>query len=111
MIKTDSNSGEISSKVHLEHIRDLTLSSKSHFKVNGNQYYWYEDSELVDGNGLVLAQFYRTSHTVDADEHKVGKLIIKDPGKELVDLVVITSLIVQENSEEGKQAVKFPQYS
>lgn len=54
----------------------------------------------------MLARFYRTSHEVDVNEHKLGKLVINDCGKELMDLAVITALVVQENSEEGRLAVK-----
>lgn len=42
---------------------------------------------------------------MDSSEHKLGKLVIKEKEKELMDLAVITALIMGDYSEEGKKAV------
>ena len=43
---------------------------------------------------------------MEATEHKLGRLIIKEEGMHMIDLIVITALIVQEHSEEGRLAVR-----
>ena len=37
--------------------------------------------------------------------HKLGNLLVTEAGLPILDFVVITSLIVQERSDEAKQAV------
>lgn len=42
---------------------------------------------------------------MDATEHRLGKLVIKPRGMSMIDLIMITALVVQERSDEGKLAV------
>jgi len=78
------------------------------FYMDGKVYYWAGHTELVSvETGDLLAQFFPSWLVIDVNEHKLGKLVIKGKGKENMDVVVATALIVQERSDEGRQAV-FP---
>lgn len=53
-----------------------------------------------------VAKFYPSWSVIDANEHKLGKLVIQtSDDSDLIDLAVITALVVQERSDEGRQAV------
>jgi hypothetical protein len=39
--------------------------------------------------------------------HELGNLVISEQGKALTELVVVSALLVQERSDEGKLAVRF----
>lgn len=52
-----------------------------------------------------IAKFYPSWSVVDVNEHKLGKLVIQASDENLIDLAVITALVVQERSDEGRQAV------
>ena len=77
---------------------------KTEFMVEGKKFDWYEQHELVlDGN--TVADFYPTWHILDQDEHKLGRLVVQGEGKKVVDLVVLTGLIMIDQSQEGRDAV------
>lgn len=90
--------------VELEHILYPDSSSKTTFSVNGKSYHWKGHAELLeDETQLKVAHFYPSWLIIDVKEHKLGKLIIYE--KDLMDLVIATALVVQERSDEGRQAV------
>jgi hypothetical protein len=92
--------------VTMHHLHHKNYPSKTTFTYNGKVYYWYEFNELVEEeSGSVLAQYYPSWNVPDAHEHVLGKLVIKEYGVHLIDLVVITALILQSWSQEGKEAV------
>jgi hypothetical protein len=89
--------------VELEHIL-YPDSSKTTFTIDGKTYHWKGHAELLeDETQLKIAHFYPSWLVSDVKEHKLGKLIIYK--EDLVDLVVLTALVVQERSDEGRQAV------
>ena len=54
----------------------------------------------------MLAQFVNMAKKDDFDhEHVYGKLIIKQHGQHAMDMVVVTSLVMEERSPEGRYAV------
>jgi hypothetical protein len=59
-------------------------------------------------DGTVIAHFYPTWHIVDQEEHKLGRLVIQEQGKDIVDFIVVTALIMIDRNEEGRQAVYYP---
>jgi hypothetical protein len=61
---------------------------------------------IEDDTRILLAAF--NSKLFDFASHKIGSLIITEEGKKLIDLVVVTALVVQERSDEARQAVNFP---
>jgi hypothetical protein len=77
---------------------------KTEFTVEGKRFDWYGQHEMVlDGN--VVARFFPTWHILDQDEHKLGSLVVQGEGKRYVDLVVITGLIMIDQSQEGRDSV------
>ena len=60
---------------------------------------------MEEKTGAVIAEFYPSWNEMDSTEHKIGKLHIKEQAKALMDHIVVTALIVQERSEEGREAV------
>lgn len=79
---------------------------QSYFEFKGKCYGWDGHSELFERNsGKVLARVYLTWDVMDESEHQIVKLVILDIGKEIEDIVVMTSLIVQGRSEQGLEAV------
>lgn len=78
----------------------------SRFSVDGKGYYWNGHSELVKvEDGYLLAEFFPSWTIVDVKEHKLGKLTVRDEGKRLLDIAVVTALVVMERSDEARQAV------
>lgn len=78
----------------------------SRFRVDGKEYYWNGHSELIKvEGGDLLAEFFPSWTIVDVQEHKLGKLTVRDEGKRLLDIVVVTALVVMERSDEARQAV------
>ena len=77
------------------------------FTVNGKVYYWDGHAELVSvETGDIIARFYPSWLVIDVEEHKLGKLVIGEENKDLMDVAVTTALIVQERSDESRQAVE-----
>ena len=97
------------STIELEHLHHDDIPCMTRFCMNAKVYYWNGHTELVSvETGEVLAQFYPSWLVMDVAEHKLGKLVVRgEEAKENLDIVVATALIVQERSDEGRQAV-FP---
>jgi hypothetical protein len=91
---------------HVHH-KFLRFRGKTSFEYNGKVYHWRGHSQLVeDDSGVVLALFHPGWFELSGS--RLGKLEITYDGLKMLDLVVITALIVQERSDEGKQAVLRP---
>jgi len=105
--KTEIHPSDSSSSVVLNHIHHglgPLLHGKTQFELNGEKYHWKGHTEFInDQSGLVLAKFHPT--TLEGPKHKIGSLVIEWDGKALMDMIVITALVVQERSDEGKIAV------
>jgi len=92
--------------LELEHVDHPDYTSFTKFSYNGKNYHWKGHAELVEEDtGERIAQFYESWLVVDVKEHKLGKLVMNDDAKELMDLVVITAFAIQERSDEAKKAV------
>ena len=77
------------------------------FTVNGKIYYWNGHTELVSvETGDIIAQFFPSWLVIDVQEHKLGKLVVKEGYKDLMDVAMITALVVQERSDEAREAVE-----
>lgn len=93
--------------VELEHLHHEDIPSMTRFTVNGKVYYWDGHAELVSvETGDIIARFYPSWLVIDVEEHKLGKLVIGEENKGLMDVAVTTALIVQERSDESRQAVE-----
>lgn len=80
------------------------LHTKNRFEYNGKKYYWKDHHELVEeGTNLLLATF--KASWLEGDGHRIGQLIVKGDGQDIRDIVVTTSLIVQERADEHVVAV------
>jgi hypothetical protein len=103
---TDIEFNEPRAIVHLQHDFHLTHPCATEFRFGGKTYHWLGHSELVEvETGKVIAQFRTSWHIMESIEHKLGTLTISDEGMSMTDVIVITALIVQERSEEGRLAV------
>jgi hypothetical protein len=90
----------------MEH-RPQRTPQKTEFVLESKKYDWYGCHEMVE-DGTVIAHFYPTWHIVDQEEHKLGRLVIKGAGMDIVDFVVVTALIMIDRNEEGRRAVYCP---
>lgn len=92
--------------IELHHHEREGVPPVSRFRVDGKEYYWNGHSELIKvEGGDLLAEFFPSWTIVDVQEHKLGKLTVRDEGKRLLDIVVVTALVVMERSDEARQAV------
>jgi len=96
-----------SNPIILEHIHHefLHIHGKTMFTYNGKKYHWKGHTGLVDDETDTLLALFHSSW-FDLNWNKIGRLEITSEGKKLLDIAVITALIVQERSDEGKQAVR-----
>ena len=79
-------------------------SSQTRFSIDDKKYLRKGHSEFVDDDTEVkMAQFYPSWHVIEVKEHKIGTLSIY--GDTPRDLAVISALVVQERSDEARQAV------
>jgi hypothetical protein len=103
---TDVNFCDPLYTLELEHFHHEQIPSMTRFTVDGKSYYWSGHVELVNvKTGDLAAQFYPSWHVIDVQEHKLGKLVIKEDAKDMMDIIVTTALVVQERSDEARQAV------
>ena len=92
--------------IELEHIIHAD-STKTRFTPNGmTYYYWKGHVDLVREHPQEeIATFYPSWQIDDFKEHNIGKLVIRTLEKDVIDIAVITSLVVQERSDEGQKDV------
>jgi hypothetical protein len=92
--------------IQLEH--DSTINpffhGKAGFRVNGKSYHWKGHTALIeDGTGILIAALH--TRFFESDPYKLGTFVVTLDGKGMLDLVVVTCLVMQERSEEGKLSV------
>ena len=93
------------SVLQLAHPHDPGSDCQSYFEFNGVRYGWDGHSELFEReDGTGIARFYASWDVVDEGEHQIGKLVITKNGKSMEDVIVMTALVVQERSEEAREA-------
>ena len=81
---------------------------KSFFEWEGKKYHWKGHTALIeDDTGILIAALH--TRFLD-DPQRLGTLVITYDGLErnMADLVVVTCLVMQERSEEGRLSVHFP---
>jgi hypothetical protein len=91
----------------LQHKHSLLpfFHGKTLFEKEGKRFHWSGQTALVEeGNGTFLAGFH--ARFFESKEHTLGSLVITREGGEFLDLVVITCLVMQERSDEGKLATE-----
>lgn len=98
------NGEEESTQVHMVRRPHHLTPWKTEFTVEGKKFDWYGRHEMVL-DSKVIARFFPTWHIVDLNEHKLGRLVVTGEGKNFLDLVVITALIMIDMCEEGREAV------
>jgi hypothetical protein len=92
--------------IQLEHVSTIFpfFHGKAFFRFEGKSYHWKGHTALIeDDTGILIA----TLHTkfVESDPCGLGTFVVTLDGKAMLDLVVVTCLVMQERSEEGKLAV------
>jgi hypothetical protein len=86
------------------HRKLFHIHGKTEFSYQGRSYHWKGHTALVDDKtDMLLAVFH--SEWFNANWNKIGRLEITVEGQRMLDLAVITALMVQERSDEGKRAV------
>jgi hypothetical protein len=102
--------------IHFTQPRKLTLSfnheffdlpffhSKHRFAANGKKYFWKGHTELVEEEHDVLCATFTPSWLEDKG-HRIGQLVVTGDGKDIMDIIVFTALIVQERTDEYKASV------
>jgi len=81
----------------------FNIHGKTTFTYNGKKYHWKGDTKLVEDETLTLLAIFHSSW-FHFDLNKVGRLEITSEGKKMLNVVVITALVVQERSDEDRQA-------
>jgi hypothetical protein len=92
--------------IQLEHVHHKlpSIHGKTSFTYDGKKYHWKGHTALVEEEtGKLLAAFH--PKFLNLHFQKLGNLIITAEGEKLLDIVVTTCLVVQERSDEHKQAV------
>ena len=89
--------------IQMEHVHRLLpfFHGKTLFTVNGKKYHWKGHTMLInDQTGFAFAGFH--PRFLEPNFHKLGTLIVMGDGKNMLDIVVISCLVLQERSDEGK---------
>lgn len=98
---------ETSTNVVLEHLprRMIVLPPKTSFTISGKKYYWKGYTDLFEEKtDKLLAQYQPT--LTEGSEPCTGQLIIAEGANfQLNDLIVISSIVMQQRSEARKRAV------
>lgn len=92
----------------MEHVHSyLPLFHGKHtFEYNGKKYHWKGHTALIDDETGVLIAALNTRF-LESNPHKIGTLVVTLDGKSMMDIAVITCLVMQERSEEGRLAVRY----
>ena len=82
------------------------IHEKTSFVYDGKTYCWEGHSELYEENSdrTILIASFETSWST-TNNTQLGRLEISRDGKSIMEMAVITAMIVQERSDEEKQAV------
>ena len=107
---TDVNFSSPLHTVELDHLHTDEIKDMTRFSVDGEFYYWKNHSELIRvRDGELLAEFIPSWLVVDVNEHKLGRLAVKNVEKPSLDVIVTTAMVVQERADEARKAVRCPQ--
>lgn len=87
-----------------EHYEFPLMHTITRFKADGVKYHWRSHIELVTDDGETLLATFKPTW-LEGSGHKVGQLVITPEGKDIMDVIVVTSFIVQERADEHKLAV------
>ena len=80
------------------------MKGSTFFRADHKQFSWKKHRELVEENtDVVLARYNECKET--GDDHMLGTLIVTKEGHFMLDVVVITCIVDQERSDEGKWKV------
>ena len=93
--------------VHFQHSSSLLpfFHGKTTFNFEGNRYHWKGHTALIDDDSGVLQAAFDAKLFEHEPDH-LGKLVVSYDGQKMLDLVVISCLLVQERSDEGKLSVR-----
>ena len=106
---TDVHLEDSNTTLHLDHVYHKHTISRSEFTYHQKRLHWHGQSQLFDDEkGHLLAQFHPVTKGSEDHDHLLGTLIISPAGKYLMDLAVITALVMEQRSPEGKNAVVNP---
>ena len=85
----------------VEHMHYDTATNLTEITGNGRKYSW-KKGELVDEEGVLLAQLHVIEREDDNDQ-RLGTLAVKGRNVQgLTDAIVVSALLVQERSDENK---------
>ena len=88
-------------QLHHKHSLLPFFNGKTLFQKGERKFHWSGQTALVEEpSGAFLAGFH--ARYFETEEHKLGSLVVTKEGQELLDLVVVTCLVMQERSDEGK---------
>ncbi len=77
------------------------MRTVTRFAVDGVKCHWRGHDELVaDDSKVVLASISRAWPAAQDAEHQVDRLVITADGRDMMDIVAVTALIVHKRGEE-----------
>jgi hypothetical protein len=103
---TEIDFTELGATVPLRHRHPTMplMKGSTFFRADSKQYSWKKHSELVEqSSDVVLARYNECKES--RDDHMLGTLIVTKEGHFMSDVAVITCIIDQERSDEGKWKV------
>jgi hypothetical protein len=106
ILPQESGSDSPTTTFDLDHFHHKlpSLHGKTTFTYNGKEYTWKGHSELVDSENNILAMFFPS--WFDGLGQKIGRLEILERGKGMLDVIVVSAMVVQERTDEHKQAAE-----
>jgi hypothetical protein len=88
---------------HVNHVLPF-FHDKNCFKFDDKNFHWKDHHELIEDDTNVLFATFQPSW-LEGQGHRIGQLFIKSDGQEMRDIVVVTSLAVQERADEYQKSV------
>lgn len=88
---------------HVHHVLPF-LHDKSCFKFNDKKFHWKDCHELIEDDTNILLATFQPSW-LEGQGHRIGQLFIEGDGQEMRDILVVTSLTVQERADEYQKSV------
>lgn len=99
-----SNPSSVVTLSHVHHHFPSSLHGKTSFSHNNKKFHWQGHAQLIsDSNDELVARF--EASWFEGKGHKIGVLDVMEAGMGMLDLVVFSGLVVQERTDEHKQAV------
>jgi len=101
---TSSSAATTVTLTHVHHHFPSSLHGKTSFTFNNKKYHWLAHTQLVEeATGDLVARFEPT--WFEGKGHKIGRLEVMECGMGLLQVVVFSALVVQERTDDHKQAV------